>query len=53
VDDEGVFTVPWSGGITYERPAMAWEENVCAENPFDFFAGKNDAFVPTADKADF
>jgi hypothetical protein len=53
VEDEGVFTMPWSGGITYERPAMAWEENVCAENPFDFFAGKNDAFVPTADKPDF
>jgi hypothetical protein len=53
VDDEGVFTMPWSGAITYERPAMAWEENVCSENPFDFFAGKNDAFVPTADKADF
>ena len=53
VDDERFFTMPWSGAITYERPAMAWEENVCAENPFDFFAGKNDAFVPTADKADF
>ena len=53
VEDEGVFTMPWSGAITYERPAMAWEENVCAENPFDFFAGKNDALVPTADKADF
>ncbi len=53
VEDEGVFTMPWSGAITYERPGMAWEENVCAENPFDFFAGKNDAFVPTADKADF
>src|SRR5438132_7176689 len=53
VEDERVFTMAWSGVITYERPAMAWEENVCAENPFDFFAGKNDAFVPTADKADF
>src|SRR5438874_10183540 len=53
VEDEGVFTMPWSGVITYERPAMAWEENVCAENPFDFFAGKNDAFVPTATKPDF
>jgi hypothetical protein len=53
VEDEGVFTMPWSGAITYERPAMVWEENVCAENPFEFFAGKNDAFVPTADRADF
>jgi hypothetical protein len=53
VEDEGVFTMPWAGAITYERPGMAWEENVCAENPFDFFAGKNDAFVPTADKPEF
>jgi hypothetical protein len=53
VEDEGVFTTPWSGVITYERPAMAWPENVCAENIFDFFAGKNDAFVPTANKPDF
>ena len=53
VEDEGVFTMPWSGAITYEHPGMAWEENVCAENPFEFFAGKNDALVPTAAKADF
>ena len=53
VEDEGVFTMPWSGAITYERPGMTWEENVCAENPFDFFAGKNDAFVPTAANPDF
>jgi hypothetical protein len=53
VEDEGVFTMPWSGSITYERPAMAWPENVCSENPFDFFAGKNEAFVPTANKPDF
>ena len=53
VEDEGVFTMPWSGAITYERPGMAWEENVCAENPFEFFAGKNGAVVPTAVKPDF
>lgn len=53
VEDEGVFTMPWSGAITYERPGMAWEENVCAENPFEFFAGKNEAVVPVAQKADF
>ena len=53
VEDDGVFTMPWSGMITYERPAMPWLENVCAENTFDFFAGKNDAFVPTTNKPDF
>jgi hypothetical protein len=53
VDDAGVFTMPWSAAITYERPAMAWPEIVCAENPFDFFAGKNGAFLPTASRPDF
>jgi hypothetical protein len=53
VEDQGVFTMPWSGAITYERPAMAWPEIACAENPFEFFAGKNEAFVPTASKPDF
>ena len=53
VEDAGVFTMPWSGAITYEKPAMAWEEIVCADNPFDFFVEKNGALVPTADKPDF
>ena len=37
----------------YERPAMEWQEIVCAENPFDFFARKNGAVVPAANKPDF
>ena len=53
VEDDGVFTMPWSGVITYERPAMAWPEIVCPENTFEFFAGKNEAFVPTASTPDF
>jgi hypothetical protein len=53
VEDEGVFTVPWSGVITYEHPAMEWPEIVCSENPFEFFAGKAQAFVPTANNPDF
>jgi hypothetical protein len=53
VDDAGMFTMPWSGAITYEKPGMAWEENSCAENPFDFFAEKNGAQVPTAARPDF
>ncbi len=53
VEDKGVFTMPWSGVITYEKPGMAWEENVCAENPFEFFAGKNDAVIPIAKTGDF
>jgi hypothetical protein len=38
--------------ITYE-PVGEWEENVCAENVFDFYAGRNGAVVPTATKPDF
>jgi hypothetical protein len=58
VEDEGVFTMPWSATITYGRDGnKEWEERVCAENvqhEYDgrFFSDK-DAHVPTADKPDF
>jgi hypothetical protein len=58
VEDEGVFTMPWSATITYGRDANTeWEERICAENvqhEYDghFFSDK-DAHVPTADKPDF
>jgi hypothetical protein len=35
VEDEGVFTMPWSATITYRRGAEAWREVVCAENRID------------------
>jgi len=51
VEDEGVFTMPWSATITY-RPAFGgWQENICAENT-QYYPGKF-AEVPTADKPDF
>jgi len=53
VEDEGFFTMPWSATVTYERPTQEWLEIVCSENVFDFYAGKNDAVVPTAIKPDF
>lgn len=49
VEDEGVFTMPWSATITYGRPLGEWEEQVCAENTRDF----SKRLVPTADKPDF
>jgi hypothetical protein len=52
VEDEGVFTTPWSATITYGRSTDDWPEMVCAENPHLYYAGK-DAAVPTADKPDF
>jgi hypothetical protein len=57
VEDESVFTNPWSATITY-RPGRNWNgsdewpEAVCAENPHEYYAGKDSA-VPTADKLEF
>ena len=53
VEDEGVFTMPWSATITYRRGAEAWREVVCAENTRELALAGRDAAVPTADKPDF
>jgi hypothetical protein len=56
VEDEDVFTTPWSATITYGRPPMrdgrglGGAEYVCAEDPT--YSGRKPA-VPTADKPDF
>jgi hypothetical protein len=55
VEDEGVFTTTWSAGIIYQRPLSPlgqWPESVCAENPHEYYAGKDSA-VPTADESEF
>jgi len=52
VEDDGVFTTPWSAAVSYRRPFGEWNEMVCAENPNGYFPGKH-AAVPTADKPDF
>jgi hypothetical protein len=52
VEDEGVFTTPWSATVTYGRPLGEWVEHVCAENMHEYYAGKDSA-VPTAAKPDF
>ena len=52
VEDEGVFTMPWSATITY-RPALGeWLEIACPENRHEYYSNK-DSEVPTADKPDF
>jgi hypothetical protein len=51
VEDEGVFTTPWSAAVSYRRPTGDWPEMVCAENP-GRFPGKRIA-LPTAEKPDF
>jgi len=50
VEDPGVFTMPWSGRVTYRRVIGDWPEAICAENPH--FSG-TDAAVPTAHAPDF
>ena len=53
VEDPVYFTMPWSGAITYEWPKQEWFEIACAENSFEFFAGRNQAVIPTAKTPDF
>jgi hypothetical protein len=56
VEDEGVFTSPWSATVTYAPASIAditeWPENVCAENTHEYYNNK-DSDVPTAKAADF
>ena len=55
VEDEGVFTTPWSATMTYRRPLSGlgqWPEMVCVESPRTTYMTKESA-VPHADKPDF
>jgi hypothetical protein len=52
VENEGVFTMPWTATITY-RPALGqWTDIICAENTREYYNNK-DSEVPTAHKPDF
>ena len=53
VQDEGVFTTPWSATITYRRsPSPEWPELVCSENERGFYAA-GETSVPVANRVDF
>jgi hypothetical protein len=52
VEDEGVFTMPWSATITYWRSFEEWPEQVCAENLHSTYIVRESA-VPRADRPDF
>jgi hypothetical protein len=52
VEDDGVFTTPWTATITYGRGSDEWPETVCAENIHQYYFN-TDSKVPTADKPDF
>jgi hypothetical protein len=53
VEDEGVFTMPWSATITYRRGREEWREVACAENMRELAIAGRDAAVPTAHQPDF
>jgi hypothetical protein len=51
VEDEGVFTTPWTASMTYVLDPDGFPEMVCAEN-MQWYSGKT-AEVPRAAKPDF
>jgi hypothetical protein len=53
VEDDGVFTMPWSATITYRRGKEDWREVVCPENKQELAIAGRGAAVPTAIKPDF
>jgi hypothetical protein len=52
VEDENIFTVPWSAISTYWHIAGDWVERVCAENIDEYYAGLSTG-VPRAERPDF
>ncbi len=52
IEDEGVFTTPWTATLTYVPGADPIPEGVCAENPHEYYNNK-DSDVPKAEKPDF
>ena len=52
VEDEGVFTTPWTATITYRPSIDPWPEMICAENPH-WFTMESQTRLPTAKAPDF
>jgi hypothetical protein len=52
IEDEGVFTTPWTSTLTYVPGANILSEVVCAENVHRYSSG-GDVNVPQAAKPDF
>ena len=52
VEDEAVFTMPWTATVTYRPAVGAWTDLICSENIHEYYGGKDSA-VPRADKPDF
>jgi len=52
VEDEGVFTTPWSATITYRPGRELFSESICAENRHEYY-NNAESNVPKADRPDF
>jgi hypothetical protein len=53
VDDEGVFTTPWTATLTYVPGPDVLSEAVCAENLHQYYYDQSDTKAPRAEKPDF
>ncbi|HMA71033.1 MAG TPA: hypothetical protein VKP67_06030 [Xanthobacteraceae bacterium] len=52
IEDDGVFTTPWTATLTYVPGPVQMAEQVCAENRAQYYTN-DEADVPKADKQDF
>jgi hypothetical protein len=52
VEDGNVFTMPWTGLVTFWPATNNWEEHICAENMKEYYDG-TDTQVPQAENPDF
>ena len=52
VEDDGIFTMPWSATVTYRRGVVIGAEQVCAEDQHEIDL-TNERVIPRADKQDF
>jgi hypothetical protein len=52
IEDEGVYTAPWTATMTYVPSPDPLPEGVCSENPREYYSNK-DSDVPRATKPDF
>jgi hypothetical protein len=53
IEDEGVFTTPWTSTLTYVPGPELLPEAVCAENLHQYYYDRRDVDAPRADKPDF
>ena len=53
IEDEGVFTTPWTSTLTYVPRPDVLAEVVCADNVRQYYYDHSDTDAPHADKPDF